>query len=139
MRASDIIIGLFVFSAVVFGMGDFYTKTSANYNYTAPALEGYNQTAGLSSMTSDMGAALSSGQVNVVDQAFIILSTAWNALTMPLRAVNMVAATLFHFNGPASEGGTNGLLPGWLSDLLLALLTFVIVISIIAAATRSNP
>lgn len=133
MRASDIVIGLFIFSAVVMGMGQFFARTAEGYSFSAPSIASYNNTTAMSVMTDSMASSLKSGQVLSDDPAFVILSTAWNAITMPFQAIGTVASSLYRFaqDVPAA-------MPDWLIGIIMGILTFTIIMSIINVATKGN-
>ena len=133
MKISSLFFGFLVFFAIIGGVGNYYTETSANYNFTAPVISVYDNTSTLQVMVDNMAQPLKSGQLTFVDIPFVVLNTAWTAVTIPFQiidiGVNMLGLAI-------SENYGVPLLPDWFTAILTVMLVAVVVFTIIYIATK---
>lgn len=80
MVASQIIFGLVIFFLVFAGFNQFYSTTAAQYNYTNPDLEKYNELAEIEEDVDALGGVVGNSTVGESSNFFFISAgSIWNA------------------------------------------------------------
>ncbi len=137
----SLLIGLVLFSAVLFGMSSFYSDlvdptNLAGYGLNSTQIDavnpqnltGYVNTDEVTQLTKDIQTALDQHPTGIpaVDAAWGYLNAGFAALAFPLAAVGMFTNIL--------TGGIEVIgIPAWIIGVIITIITLIIVLEILSA------
>lgn len=128
MKASDIVIGLLIFSAVIIAgatfAGDLADKYDVEIDETFEST--YSHVDNLTEMSQDMYDSTTGAKLGVLDYTVVPI---WGALKMIGESVSVVSALTTEFADELN-------LPSWIPGLVLALFTTILAFILISAIMK---
>lgn len=131
VEARTFMISLLVFSGVITGMTLFYGELFNNYGYTSQDISSLSASEELVTQAKEIETTVRTSvtRIPVVDEAIAYISAGLKSLSLIFNTVNVAQNTLIALSDILK-------LPGWITDIILGIMSILIIFIVISAYLR---